>query len=723
MEYWGLKSPRKESGDGNSPYLRREFCPPSDPGTKSSREQRRRSGPRTGSSRKPEGWTGRTAESSREGRGATGARAGFSREQRRRSERSGPATRERRRWSEPRAGSSRERPSWREPRAGSSRGRASTRSARWLGPRYFFEHRASLRLLHERDRERERRSDADLALDRDVPAVGLDDALDDVQPEPRACAARRALLPVTIEQVRKVFGLDAHARVADREADHGAGSLDADRDLAALGGELQRVAYEVREHLDHAAPLAWEQEGASQRGGAEPDPLLVGDRREDLHDLGDERVHVVRLQVELHALRLDRGGFEELVEQLRRVDRGALDALRAVTHRGSRRPHLARRSGLIEQGGRHQDRRDQVPEIVRGDGQRVLAPQPRPLLGLVEASALQRLRALLSERDHEAPILLADPAEVEIGEAERSDRSVEGRYRDDDPGLRPAGRGHIRVDGPNGRGGFEDEEAASTYAIREWQALGRRPSTEVLEHVLRIAGREEQLDRSALPRERDIARVRKERREPPREHRIGHLRRRQRARELRRDRLEALEPCLRQLDPDARGALGGEGPLSRLLGPLAVVDVVHDLDEIERRSRRIAHQRAIHGHPERQTVFSPAALVSRAGCDASRAQRARLPQRGLRVVRVQEILGAKGSDLAGSIPEHAAELRVCAEQATVKQDVGDPHGDLVQGHAASRCARDARGAWQSSIGRSAVSLLAERRDTAMRTMYFIPGLL
>ena len=57
------------------------------------------------------------------------------------------------------------------------------------------------------------------ALDPDATAVGLDDALHDGQPEPRAATPGLPRLPEPIEHMRQVLGGNPDARVRHPEQD------------------------------------------------------------------------------------------------------------------------------------------------------------------------------------------------------------------------------------------------------------------------------------------------------------------------------------------------------------------------------------------------------------------------------------------------------------------------------------------------------------------------
>src|SRR5262245_25930028 len=108
----------------------------------------------------------------------------------------------------------------------------------------------------ERQREPEPAAAPYYALDAHPPAMRLDEALADEQSEPGALAFMGARRPIAIEQVREVGGLDAGPCIGDEDANLARVRGLADRDRVAVATELQRVAEQVREHLEDAIAIA-----------------------------------------------------------------------------------------------------------------------------------------------------------------------------------------------------------------------------------------------------------------------------------------------------------------------------------------------------------------------------------------------------------------------------------------------------------------------------------
>src|SRR5690606_13757977 len=98
---------------------------------------------------------------------------------------------------------------------------------------------------------------AHAALDVNPAAVRLDDPLDDGEAEadPVPFGTVAAGLPEAVEDVGQVLFADPDPRVRDRDAELGPLDRRVDCDAAALGRELDGVADQVGEHLEHALPI------------------------------------------------------------------------------------------------------------------------------------------------------------------------------------------------------------------------------------------------------------------------------------------------------------------------------------------------------------------------------------------------------------------------------------------------------------------------------------
>src|SRR3954468_3779186 len=98
-----------------------------------------------------------------------------------------------------------------------------------------------------------------LALGPDASSVALADRLGDVQPQPEAAPIAVISLEAAVEDLFEQVRRDSFAGVLHHEADATFPQLDAHRDAAALGSELDRVADEIGQHLED--PFVVELEG------------------------------------------------------------------------------------------------------------------------------------------------------------------------------------------------------------------------------------------------------------------------------------------------------------------------------------------------------------------------------------------------------------------------------------------------------------------------------
>src|SRR4051812_15847197 len=88
-----------------------------------------------------------------------------------------------------------------------------------------------------------------LALHPDLAAVRLDDVLGNEQAEPQPSTVVAAALREALEDRGQLVGGNPLTAVGHREPDVIAMRFDPQRNSAALGGEFQSIAEEVRQHL------------------------------------------------------------------------------------------------------------------------------------------------------------------------------------------------------------------------------------------------------------------------------------------------------------------------------------------------------------------------------------------------------------------------------------------------------------------------------------------
>src|SRR5689334_11018882 len=87
----------------------------------------------------------------------------------------------------------------------------------------------------------------------------IDDALGDEEAEPGSLLLVR-LCPEPLEDTREIFRGDSRPGVEDSKADHGSLALDGKRHAAPWWCELERIADQVREHLQHALAVREQRE-------------------------------------------------------------------------------------------------------------------------------------------------------------------------------------------------------------------------------------------------------------------------------------------------------------------------------------------------------------------------------------------------------------------------------------------------------------------------------
>ena len=270
---------------------------------------------------------------------------------------------------------------------------------------------------------------AELALGPDRPLVDEDDLPGQGQPDARALLGpglRSVDLGETVEDPLEHVGRDADAGVLDR---HGHGVvlvLDVDRDLAALGGELEGVGQQVEDDLLELVRIDRQLDGMGRVLEIEADLLLVGqglDRGEQGRDEFDE---VDAPDLEPHPALLELVQVEEVVDELEQLVAVALHRLEGVLERGRELPHPPLEQGL--EGRQHE--RERRPELVVDVGEE---------LGLELVEALELLvrflelaRGLL---ELEAAAELAAADALHVGRADGpddDDRREEGQVVDDE---------------------------------------------------------------------------------------------------------------------------------------------------------------------------------------------------------------------------------------------------------------------------------------------------
>ena len=177
---------------------------------------------------------------------------------------------------------------------------------------------------HDRQRhaDRERGPHALLALDQDAPAHQRNQVTADRESEPRAAELRggRTLgLLEGLEYPRTGRRCHADTRIAhrNRQREGARGALQdigGQRDLSRFG-ELDRIAYEVQQHLPQPQGIAHQQAvNAGRRRRHELHALRLGLGRQHVDRLAQQHRQVHRSRVEHELAGLDLGQVEDVVE-------------------------------------------------------------------------------------------------------------------------------------------------------------------------------------------------------------------------------------------------------------------------------------------------------------------------------------------------------------------------------------------------------------------------
>src|SRR5688500_6014845 len=136
---------------------------------------------------------------------------------------------------------------------------------------------------------------AGLALRPDAPAMGFDDAAADVQAEaePTTAIFAPCLREPLEDRIEGALGY-AGTGIDDGQPDVGSVALTANDDLAALGGEPERIGDEIGEHLEDAVVVERRQQRRRRNPGEHGDSLGAGGCLEGILRFGDEACQVAQ---------------------------------------------------------------------------------------------------------------------------------------------------------------------------------------------------------------------------------------------------------------------------------------------------------------------------------------------------------------------------------------------------------------------------------------------
>src|SRR6185436_17962778 len=125
-------------------------------------------------------------------------------------------------------------------------------------------------------RERECTSFPDPALDPNSPAVRVDDALRDRQPQAgSACARSVCRLPIPVEDAIEMLARDPCTSIPYRKNQPPIAIFGAYNDPPVARRELDRVTQEVSEHLNDSNVVGPNERKIGRNAGAERDSVLL----------------------------------------------------------------------------------------------------------------------------------------------------------------------------------------------------------------------------------------------------------------------------------------------------------------------------------------------------------------------------------------------------------------------------------------------------------------
>ncbi len=207
------------------------------------------------------------------------------------------------------------------------------------------------------------------ALGPDRPAVGLDDASGDVKAEAQASLIVLSGLPESFEDQLQHAAGDARSAVTDAAESLAFGGFDANRDLAALGAEFDRIREEVGEDLHHPVVVEIRHDRSFGAFQGERNSLRGGDRLERRHRFGDQCAKILTRGGYRQLAGIDAGDVGQVSDQPGHAGGVTFDALQTGEHPPA---FLIVRSARREQVCVHDDSLQQVSQVVTHDAQEVV---------------------------------------------------------------------------------------------------------------------------------------------------------------------------------------------------------------------------------------------------------------------------------------------------------------------------------------------------------------
>src|SRR3990170_3602862 len=204
--------------------------------------------------------------------------------------------------------------------------------------RRFFSLSSTIRISSpamgaHRDGEGEGRPLAELALERQRPAVELDQPPREGEAEPGALPLPCVIvahLAELLEHRRLVLCRDPDAGIGDRHRHRPAVQRRAHGDLASLRSELDRVGQKVEQHLLDLALVGHDLTDPRVHVDLEPDAVARGALPDERQRVVERGWQVEGLGLQLHPARLDLRQVENIVDQREEVLPGGQDVIEVL---------------------------------------------------------------------------------------------------------------------------------------------------------------------------------------------------------------------------------------------------------------------------------------------------------------------------------------------------------------------------------------------------------
>lgn len=261
--------------------------------------------------------------------------------------------------------------------------------------------------------------------------MGLDDALRDEESESRTTLGTASDRPVPLEEVGHFIGGDAWTSVFDGDHHVATRELPAQPDPITSPTELDRIAHEVSERLEHSCSITTHERIGKRMVCHELDGLARCPMLMCLEDFVDDLSGAFAAQVDRELAGLDARHVEQVSDQRGHSCRSSSRNLELLAKRPSSRILEHRRDREI-------DRRERISEVMRDHREHLLAGMDRVACSFVVSRVVDGERSPSCELLGE--LLLRD----RVGSSQRS--AVTEAQCTQDPVAHSQGRDDQRVE-------------------------------------------------------------------------------------------------------------------------------------------------------------------------------------------------------------------------------------------------------------------------------------